>query len=89
MNDDSRSELAKQIHSEYHKKLKDLESKLAAQHKELNQIEQAIKHEAKKVYGSNLSALKTKKVELNARILKLKKEVKQLNKERNKRLKKL
>jgi uncharacterized coiled-coil protein SlyX len=86
---ESKSELAKQIQSEYHKKLKDLESKLAVQHKELNQIEQGIKHEAKKVYGSNLSALKAKKVELNTHINKLKKEMKQLNKERIKKLKKL
>ena len=42
MANESRSELIKQIQSEYHKKLKDLESKLAVNHKELNQIEKLI-----------------------------------------------
>lgn len=88
----NKSELTKKIKSEYHKKLKDLESKLAAKHKELNQIERSIQHESKKIYGSTLSTLskfKTKKVELNAVILKLKKEIKHIRKEYIKKLKKL
>ena len=37
MTNESKSELAKKIESEYHKKLKELESSLAVKHKELNQ----------------------------------------------------
>jgi len=89
MANDSKSELYKKIQSEYHKRLKELESKLAIKHKELTQIEHLIKHEEKKTFNSNLSSLKSKRTELNASILKLKKDIKQLNKEKNKKLKKL
>jgi len=89
MTNESKAELVKQLQSEYHKKLKDLESKLAIKHKELNKVEQGIEHESKKTHGSNLSELKTNRVEINAQILKLKKEIKQLNKEKIRKLKKL
>lgn len=85
----SKSNLINKIQAEYHKRLKELESKLAVKHKELNQIEQLIKREAKKISGSNISSLKTKRMELNGSILKLKKDIKQLNKEKNKKLRKL
>jgi len=85
----SKSDLINKIQVEYHKRLKELESKLAVKHKELTQIEQLIKHEEKKIYNSNLSSLKSKRTELNYSILKLKKDIKQLNKEKNKKLKKL
>jgi len=39
MTDESKSELTKKIKAEYHKKLKEIESELAAKHKKLNQIE--------------------------------------------------
>ena len=92
MTNESKSELTKKIKADYHKKLKELESKLAAKHKKLNQIEQTLKHESKKIYGSNistLSKLKTEKVEVNASIMKIKKEVKHLRSEYLKKLKKL
>ncbi|MFW9866707.1 MAG: hypothetical protein ACFFEN_11480 [Candidatus Thorarchaeota archaeon] len=87
---ESKSELLKKIQSDYHKNLRELESKLAAAHNELRQVERGIQHESKKVFGhSNLPELKTKKVELNGSILKLKKEIQRINKERKKRIKKL
>lgn len=92
MTNESKSELIKKIKAEYHKKLKDLESKLATKHKELNKLEQLIQHESKKIYGSTLSTLskfKTKKVEVKAVILKLKKEIKHIRSEYSKKLKKL
>lgn len=92
MANESKSELKKKIESEYHKKLKDLELKLAAIHKELTQIDRTIQHESKKIYGSTLSTiskLKAKKVELDAAILKIKKEIKHIKSEHAKKLKKL
>jgi len=89
MTNNSRYELSKKIQSEYNKKLKELEAKLASKHQELSKVEQGIRHESKKIYGSNLSVLKTKRVGLNASILKLIKEIKQLNKEKVKKLRKL
>ncbi len=90
MVNESKAELYKKIHSEYHKKLKELESKLAALHHELNQIEQGIQHESKKIYGvSNISTLKAKKVKLDASIIKLTKDIKELNKEKNRKIKRL
>jgi len=87
---ESKSELLKKIQSDYHKKLKELESKLAVAHKELHQIERGIQHESKKVFGhSNLPTLKAKKVELNGSILKLKKEIQKINKARKKQIQKL
>ncbi|MBY9010554.1 MAG: hypothetical protein KGD74_11870 [Candidatus Lokiarchaeota archaeon] len=92
MTNESKSELTKELKSEYHKKLKELELRLAAKHKELNQIERTIQHESKKIYGSTLmtlSKLKTKKVEVNGIILKLKKEIKRIRNEYLKNLKKI
>lgn len=89
MTNNSRYELSRKVHSEYNKKLKEFESKLASKHKELSKVEQGIKHESKKTHGSNLSALKAKRGELNASILKLAKEIKQINKEKVKKLRKL
>jgi uncharacterized coiled-coil protein SlyX len=85
----SKSDLINKIQAEYHKRLKELESKLAIKHKELTQIEHLIKHEEKKTFNSNLSSLKSKRRELNAFILKLKKDVLLLNKEKKKKLRKL
>ena len=82
MTNKSRYEISRKIHPEYNKKLKELESKLASKHKELSKIKQGIIHESKKTHGSNLSALKAKRGELNAAILKLTKEIKQINKKR-------
>ena len=94
MTDSSKSNLINQIQAEYHKRLKELESKLTTKHKELNQIEQRIKHESKKIYtskshDSNLSSLKAKRTELNVSILRLKKDIKKINKEKIKKLRKL
>jgi len=89
MSNESRVDLIKQIQSDYHKKLKELESQLAIKHKELNQIEKSINHESKKIYDSKLPTLKAKKGQLNASILKLKKEIKRINKEKAKKLKKV
>ena len=80
------------IQAEYHKKLKEVEAKLATKHKELNQIEQRIRHESKKIYDSNhpssTASLRAKRAELNISILKLKKDIKKINKEKIKKLKK-
>jgi len=89
MTNNSRYELSRKVHSEYNKKLKELESKLASKHKELSKVEQGIRHELKKTHGSKLSILKAKRGELNASILKLIKEIKQINKEKVKKLRKL
>ena len=92
MANESKSELKKKIESDYHKKLKDLESLLATKHKKLNQIERTIQHESKKIYGSNISTLskfKTEKVEVNAVIMKLKKEIKRVRSDYIKKMKKL
>jgi len=81
------------IQAEYHKKLKGVEAKLATKHKELNKIEQRIRHESKKIYDSNhpssTASLKAKRADLNVSILKLKKDIKKINKEKIKKLKKL
>ena len=55
------------INSEYNKKLKELELKLAKNHKELKQIEHTIAHETKRVDHLNISKLKSKKAELKRR----------------------
>ena len=89
MTNTSRYELSRKIHSEYNKKLKEFESKLASKHKELSKVEQGIRHESKKTHDSNLSVLKAKRGELNASIFKLTKEIKQINKEKVKKLRKL
>lgn len=89
MTNNSRYELSKKIYSEYNKKLKELESKLASKHKELSKVEQGIRHESKKTHNSNLSVLKAKRSELNAFIFKLTKEIKQINKKKVKKLRKL
>ena len=81
--------LVNKINSEYNKKLKALESKLAIKHKELKQIEQFIAHDTKRVDHLNLSKLKSKKAELNTAILLLKKEIKKVRKEKIKKLRKL
>ncbi|MFX0075390.1 MAG: hypothetical protein ACFE96_08110 [Candidatus Hermodarchaeota archaeon] len=89
MTDKVQSELKKKIESDFHKKLKELEAKLAVKHKELNQIEKSIQHESKKIYGSTLSTLKSKKAQLNTQILKLTKEIKHIKSDYIKKLKKL
>jgi len=85
----SKSDLIKKIQSDYNKKLKDLESKLAVKHKELSQIEINLTHESKKIEHHNISKLKSKRAELNAIILQLKKEIKKVNKEKIKKLRAL
>ncbi len=92
MANESKSELKKKIESDYHKKLKDLESLLATKHKKLNQIERTIQHESKKIYGSTLSTLpklKTEKVEIDATIRRVKKEIKRVRSDYIKKMKKL
>lgn len=85
----SKSNLIKKIQSEYNKKLKDLESKLAVKHKEMSQIEIDLAHEVKKIEHSNISMLKTKRAKVNAIIIQLKKEIKKVNKEKIKKLRAL
>ncbi len=89
MKNESRAALIKKVQLEYHQKLKELEAKLATKHKELAQIDQRIKHESKKINHSKISTLKVKRVEINAAILNLKKEIKRINKEKIKKLRKL
>ena len=89
MVNESKAEQYKRIQSEYHQKLKELESNLASLHKELHKVEQGMKHEEKKIYGSNFATLKTKKGELDSAIFKVKKNIISLNKEKKKKLKKL
>ncbi|MFX1497913.1 MAG: hypothetical protein ACFFBH_10325 [Promethearchaeota archaeon] len=90
MVNESKAELYKKLQAEYHKNLKELESDLATLHKELHQVEQGIKHEEKKIYGiSNYPTLKARKAELDALILKLKKRIKNLHKDKIKKIKKL
>ena len=90
MANESKAEIYKRIQSEYHQKLKELESNLASLHKELQKVEQGLKHEEKKIYGiSNFATLKAKKGELDTAIFKVKKNIMKLNKEKNKKLKKL
>ena len=89
MVDSSKSKLVKKIQSEYHKKLRDLEDKLALRHKELDQVEHDINHESKKNGHTNISKLKRKKAELNVAIFRLKKKIQQINKEKVKKLKAL
>jgi len=85
----SKSDLINKIKSEYNKKLKELEAKLATKHKELIQIERTIKHDTKIIDHSNISKLKSKKAELNSTIAFLKKEIKKVSKEKIKKLRKL
>jgi putative component of toxin-antitoxin plasmid stabilization module len=89
MSNPSKPDEINKIKAEYNKKLKDLEAKLASKHKELNQIERAIMHDTKKVDHSGISNLKLKKAEVNRAISLLKKEIKGINKEKTKKLKKL
>ena len=85
----SKSYLVNKIKSESNKKLKELEAKLATKHKELIQIERAIKHDTKVIDHSNISKLKVKKAEINTAIISLKKEIKKVNKEKIKKLRKI
>ncbi len=89
MDSSSKSDSAKMIKSEYNKRLKELESRLALKHKELKQIENELIHDTKKIDHSNVGKLKSQKAEINAAILLLKKEIKKVSKERTKKLKKL
>ena len=89
MSNPSKSTLKSQINSEYRKKLKDLEAKIAKKHKELNEIERLLKHDTKRVDHSGIAELKSEKGRLNSAILNLKREIKKANKERVKKLKKL
>ncbi len=85
----SKSDLVNKIKSESNKKLKELEAKLATKHKELIQIERAIKHDTKVIDHSNISKIKVKKAEINTAIISLKKEIKKVNKEKIKKLRKI
>ena len=85
----SKMDLINKIKSEYNNKLKELEAKLAIKHKEMIQIERAIKHDTKVIDHSKVSKLKVKKAEINAAIISLKKEIKKVNKEKIKKLRKL
>ncbi|MFX1377355.1 MAG: hypothetical protein ACFFA0_16265 [Promethearchaeota archaeon] len=85
----SKSTLINQIKSEYRKKIKDMEAKLAIKHKELNRIERLLLHDTKRVDHSGISKLKSEKGKVNAAIMQLKKEIKKANKEQAKSLKKL
>ena len=85
----SKIDLIHKIKSEYNNRLKDLEAQLAKKHNQLKQIEQQIAHESKKIEHSHLSKFKSKKSELNNAILILKKEIKKVNKEKIKKLRKL
>lgn len=90
MTNTSKSTLINKIKAEYNKKLKDLERSLADKHKELSRIENVIVHETKKkVVHSDISGLKSRKVQLNYEIHQLEKDIKNINKEKIKRLKKL
>ncbi|MFX1502071.1 MAG: hypothetical protein ACFFDH_14000 [Promethearchaeota archaeon] len=89
MSDSSKTELANKIKAEYNKKLKDLEAKIVKLHTELIKIQRVFTHETKRVDHLNLSNLSSKKAELNANIAQLKKEIKKVNKEKIKRLRKL
>ena len=73
MSDTSKLDKINRIKTEYNRKLKDLEAKLAIKHKELRQIDNAILHDKTKVNHSRLSDLKIKKAELNVSINLLKK----------------
>lgn len=89
MVDSSKSNSANMIKSEYNKRLKELESKLALKHKELKQIENAFIHDTKKIDHSNVGKLKSKKAQVNTEILLLKKQIKKVSKEKLRKLKKL
>jgi len=85
----SKSDLINKIKSEYNKKLKALEAKLALKHKELNQIESAIKHDTRVIDHSNISKLRLEKAEINTSIISIKKEIKKLNRQKDKKLRKV
>jgi uncharacterized protein involved in exopolysaccharide biosynthesis len=92
MVNESKPEQLKKFKSEYHKKLKELELRLAEKHKELTQVERKLQHESKKIYGATsptLSKLKTDKININNLIMRLKKEIKRTRNEYAKKLKKL
>ncbi|MFW9972382.1 MAG: hypothetical protein ACFFDF_19505 [Candidatus Odinarchaeota archaeon] len=89
MSNTSKSDEITKIKSEYNKRLKDLEATLARKHKELNQINTAIMHDKKRIDHSGLSQLKLKKAEINTAISLLRKQIKKVNKEKIKKLKKL
>lgn len=85
----SKSDLIKKIKSEFNKNLKELEAKLAKKHKELIITERAIKHDTTVIDHSHISKLKSKKAEINTAIISLKKEIKKVNKEKIKKLRKI
>ncbi|MHA1104117.1 MAG: hypothetical protein ACTSPN_00085 [Promethearchaeota archaeon] len=89
MSNSSKFDLIKNIKSDYNKKLKELESKLALKNKELNQIERAINHDTKIINHSHISKLKSKKAEINTTIMFFKKEIKKVKKEKIRKLRKL
>lgn len=89
MSDTSKLDKINRIKTEYNRKLKDLEAKLATKHKEMRQIDNAISHDKTKINHSGLSDLKVKKAELNVAINLLKKEFKKTQKEKIKKLKKV
>ncbi|MFX0021992.1 MAG: hypothetical protein ACFE9S_06675 [Candidatus Hermodarchaeota archaeon] len=89
MSDPSKLNKANRIKSEYNRKLKDLEAKLAIKHKELTQTDKAILHDKSKIDHSGLSNLKAKRAELNVTINLLKKQIYKTKKEKIKKLRKL
>jgi len=89
MSDTSKQDKVNRIKSEYNRKLKGLETKLAVKHKELKQINRAILHDKSKINHSGLSNLKSKKAELNVAINLLKKQISKTKKEKIKKLRKL
>ncbi|MFW9828332.1 MAG: hypothetical protein ACFFEY_12140 [Candidatus Thorarchaeota archaeon] len=89
MVDSSKSTSINKIKAEYNKILKELELKLALKHKELGKIDSLIVHETKKkVVHSDISNLKSKRGKLNFEIHQLQKDLKRINKEKIKKLKK-
>ncbi|MHA1671793.1 MAG: hypothetical protein ACTSV5_14645 [Promethearchaeota archaeon] len=89
MSNSSKLNLVNKIKSDYNKKLKELEAKLALKNKELNQIERSINHDTKIIDHSHISKLKSKKAEINATIIFFKKEIRKIKKEKIKKLRKL
>ncbi|MFX1366312.1 MAG: hypothetical protein ACFFCE_11420 [Promethearchaeota archaeon] len=89
MSDSSKSDLENKIKAEYNKKLKDLETKLVKLHYELKKIEGIFTHETKRVDHLKLSKLKAKRSELNSNIIQIRKEIKKVQKEKIKKLRKL
>lgn len=89
MSDTSKADSVNKIKAGYNKKLKNLEAKIAKLHSELKKIDVVFAHEPKRVDHLNLSQAKLKRAELNSQITQLRKEIKQISKEKIKKLKSL